>query len=209
MRYPIVLAMSLMVSTAPASHALAPAHSDTVRISFNRDGRFAPGDDAEIDVRSRVDGFLLVMKSDPSGVVRVLYPHRPDDQRTVRADRRYEVWDRTGREELFRANARGAGRVVAMVSSEPWQLEMLSTDGRFDRRRITEVFAGRELEDRLLELAPAWTTGAVQWASRDYVVDDQFRPPTRVVHDVPGSGFGWGRGWASWGLGGWGPGFWW
>ena len=98
-----------MPAAAPAVRA-GSGDDPAIQIWINNDRRFLPGDRAKVQVRTREDGYLLVLHVDPDGHLRVLFPLDPRDDDFIRGGRKYEIRGRGGR-------TRPAGRARRSVTS--------------------------------------------------------------------------------------------
>lgn len=127
------------ISSAPT----APPVSAPIRLWMNNDGRFREGEYARIQVDADADGYLLVLQYDTFGRLRVLFPLDPRDDNRVMRGRRYEVRDDGGR-FAFRADGDGPGLIYSAIAADPWRLEEIITDGRWDVDRLT---INRDAED--------------------------------------------------------------
>src|SRR2546428_9588206 len=106
------LLLSLMVS---------PTDDPPVKVWLNHDNYFQRGDKARVNVRLAEDGYLLVLRADAEGRVRVLFPLDPSDDNFVRGHETIEVRGRGDREAFFVDDREGSGRVLAAPSAPPVQ----------------------------------------------------------------------------------------
>src|SRR5262245_16708234 len=121
MRNPLILSLLLAAPLAPA-FASAPGTNppSPVRLSLSDDGQFQPGDRARVSVRTEEDGYLLVLRTDVDGWVRVLYPADPFTDNFVRGGQDIDLRDRGGNDYAFSVSRRdGTGAVVAIFSQQP------------------------------------------------------------------------------------------
>ena len=109
------LLLSFALAGVPADSALTPTQTDdpAVQLWISDDRRFLPGDRAKVQVRTRDDGYLLVLHVDTEGHVRVLFPIDPRDDDFVRGGRKYEIRGRGGREAFTADSRTGQGTVYA------------------------------------------------------------------------------------------------
>ncbi len=117
----MILAL-LAVLTAPTSPAVASARAGDppIRISLNSSGSYERGDRAKVRLRVAEDGYVIVLRADVDGRVRVLFPLDPGDDDFVRGGRDFELPGRGGRETFFVDDRAGAGTILAARSSEPF-----------------------------------------------------------------------------------------
>src|SRR2546429_1917163 len=112
------LMLSLVGSAlAPANAASARVVSDDppVKVWLNHDNYYR-GDKARVNVRLDDDGYVVVLRADADGRVRVLFPLDPGDDAFVRGGETIEVRGR-GDREAFYIDEREA-RALALVDVE-------------------------------------------------------------------------------------------
>src|SRR5712692_5615441 len=119
--------LALMVSLAVAAPVPAPARavslaatSDDPRIKvwLNHDD-YRRGDKARVNVKVAEDGYLVVLRADGEGRVRVLFPLDPSDDAFIRGGETIEVRGRGDREAFYVDEQRGSGLVLAAGSTCP------------------------------------------------------------------------------------------
>jgi uncharacterized protein DUF4384 len=145
----LILLASLATAAAPA----APASADRppLQIWMNNDRRFREGERARVQIDAEVDGFLLVLNYETDGRVRVLFPLDPRDDARVRAGRRYEVRDEGG-ESAFRAGQDGTGLIYSAIAVDPWRLDDVVLEGRWDYNRLSINRSSENPEAELTDL---------------------------------------------------------
>src|SRR5689334_1974653 len=146
--------LPLLVLGAPGPTAVRNAGGDdpAIQIWINNDRRFLPGDRAKVQVRTREDGYLLVLHADPSGHLRVLFPLDPGDDNFVRGGRKYEIRGRGGRESFTVDNDRGQGAVYAAVSHDPFRFDQFVLGDHWDYRNLAPQRLSSNPEQDLNEL---------------------------------------------------------
>src|SRR3954447_25013909 len=128
------LLLPLLLHGAPGQPVIATQDDPPIQIWINNDRRFLPGDRAKVQVRTRDDGYLIVLHADPEGHLRVLFPLDPDKDNFVRGGKKYEVRGRGNREAFDVDDASGRGTVYAAVSSEPFHFEGFVLGDHWDYR---------------------------------------------------------------------------
>ena len=207
------LVTSGLVST-PAVTAPAVLSDPPVRLWINKDRQFLPGDAVQVQVETGATGHLFVLRFDPDGQLRVMFPVRPGDDAFVNAGRRYEVRD-AGQGQSFLASGNGPALVYAALSQDPLRFDGYVTEnGEWDYDRL---FIPRDAEDpeaAMTALVQSMATArGFDYDVLDYTV---YAPASSQVYVESGSGvdvylgfgFGWYGGyWGGW----WGPGYpgWW
>ncbi|HEU5169065.1 MAG TPA: DUF4384 domain-containing protein [Gemmatimonadales bacterium] len=171
------LPLILGVAPAPApAAALQPAASaaragdedPTIRVWLNEDGRFQRGDEAKVYVRTRDDGYLLVLHVDPDNRLRVLFPLDPGDDNFIRGGKKYQILGR-GDRESFEIDVRsGRGTVYAAVSRDPFRFDGFVAGDHWDFRALNDVPLTRDVEADLNDLVRRLAAGDFDYDLTDY-----------------------------------------
>jgi hypothetical protein len=166
-----LLSLALGVAAHPVARpAVAPSDDPAIRIWLNEDGRFQRGDRAEVQVRTRDDGYLLVLHLDPDNRLRVLFPLDPEDDNFVRGGKKYQILGR-GERETFEVDIRsGRGTVYAAVSRDPYRWDRLVVGDHWDFRALNEVPLTRDVEADLTEFVRELATADFDYDYMDYDV---------------------------------------
>lgn len=175
-------ALSLLLPAAQPAIATA---DPPIRLKLSHD-EYERGDRARVRVKLLQDGYLLVLRRDAAGRVRVLYPIDPDDAKPVRGGKEFEVRGRGDREAFSVDETSGTGTVVAVRSEEPFNFTDFLHRGRWDYRALSDSLSNGDGEASLLDLVDRMTTGRYDYDSESYAV-------------VSGNGYGRYAGWhAGW-----------
>ena len=153
------LLLPLFLAGTPASIGGTPSSDPPIRLWINNDGRFLPGDHAKIQVRTKDDGYLLVLHADPDGQLRVLFPLDPDDDNFVRGGERFEVEGRGGREAFDIDGTSGRGMVYAAVSRNRFRFDGYRLGDHWDYGALAPSRLPREPESELTELVRRMAQG--------------------------------------------------
>ena len=139
----LVLALSLLM----------PSGDPPVRLKISND-MFMRGDRARVYVKSAQPGYLLVLRADAKGRVRVLFPQAPDDDTYIPAGKQLEVRGRGDRDAFTVDDADGSGKIIAAVSPRPFNTAEYSRGGHWDYWALSLVdTAGVDTEALLLSIA--------------------------------------------------------
>src|SRR5947207_10324578 len=150
--------LSLMVSLLASAPPEAIRSDDPpIKVSLNQDNYFQRGDRARVKVRTAEDGYVVVLRSDAQGRVRVLFPLDPTDDDFVRGGRTLEVRGRGDREAFYVDDADGAGLVLAARSAAPFKFDEFVRGDHWDYRVLTVREAGDDKEQALLDIAQRMT----------------------------------------------------
>jgi hypothetical protein len=139
----MLIQLLLLASPTVPSVASAAAHTDPpIQVSFNDDGKYVYGDRSKVYVRSAQDGYLVVLRSDARGDVRVLSPLDPDDDQQIRGGKKYEAKGRGGREAFVVEDTSGQGVVLAAWSKTPFDLQRFEHNAHWDYQALSDGHGG-------------------------------------------------------------------
>jgi hypothetical protein len=148
----------------------AQADDPAIRVWLNDDGRFQRGDEAKAYVRTREDGYLLVLHVDPDNRLRVLFPLDPDDDNFVRGGKKYQILGR-GDRETFEVDVRsGRGTVYATVARDPFRWDGFVVGDHWDFRALNEIPLSRDIEADLNDLVRRFAVVDFDYDLVDYDV---------------------------------------
>jgi hypothetical protein len=157
------LLLPLLIAAEPDSARPAAPHDDPpIQLWISNDRRFLPGDRAKVQVRTKDDGYLIVLHVDPEGYLRVLFPVDPDKDNFIRGGKKYEVRGRGGR-EAFEADGKGRGAVYAAVSHEPFRVEGFVLGDHWDYRALAPSRLPSNPEADLNELVRRMAQGSFDY----------------------------------------------
>jgi hypothetical protein len=132
---PLLLLASHALIASPAGNA--PADDPPIRVWFNYDGNYGYADRAKVYAKSAEGGYLIVLRADAAGRVRVLFPLDPKDDHRIAAGKKYELKGRGGREAFIADDSAGHGTVLAAFSSTPFRVDRFARDGHWDLRALS------------------------------------------------------------------------
>src|SRR2546427_12815933 len=149
------LMLSLVGSAlAPANAASARVVSDDppVKVWLNHDN-YERGDKARVNVRLGDDGYVVVLRADADGRVRVLFPLDPGDDAFVRGGETIEVRGRGDREAFYVDEREGSGLVLAARSATPFKFDAFVRGDQWDYRVLDVRDEGDDKEEALVDIA--------------------------------------------------------
>ena len=187
------LMLSLVGSAlAPANAASARVVSDDppVKVWLNHDD-FQRGDKARVNVRLNDDGYVVVLRADADGRVRVLFPLDPGDDAFVRGGETIEVRGRGDREAFYIDEREGSGLVVAARSTTPFKFDAFVRGDHWDYRVLDVRESGDDKEAALVDIVQRMTDSHFDCDAVTYVVSAAraYRDYYPAYYSV---GFGWG-----------------
>lgn len=173
-----VLMVPLMLSGVATAGTTTPTRADSadptpaVRVSLDRNV-YERGDQAHVKVDIRDDGYLVVMRVSPNGLVRVLFPLDPSDDDFVRGGKSYEIVGRGGSESFTVESNSGTGVVYAAWSAQQFQFNDFSRDGHWDYTVMGDSSLAQDPETGLTNLV-----GRMAAAHFDYDLQTYSAPQT-------------------------------
>src|SRR3989442_9114778 len=104
------LTLSLLLPAAVPSPSLAnlSASDPPIKVWLS-DDVLMRGDRARLHVKTVQDGYLVVLRADADGHIRVLFPVDPGDSSFVRGGKKLEIRGRGGREAFTVDEPQGSG----------------------------------------------------------------------------------------------------
>lgn len=127
----LLLPLSGTAGTTPVKPVPSPV-VPPVRINVIGGSRFGSGDRVRVQVETADDGYLVVLRVDTDGHIRVLFPIDPDLDPFVRGGKNYELRGRADRETFLADEHGGTGVIYAAVSREPMKFRDFSVGDHWD-----------------------------------------------------------------------------
>ena len=166
------LLLPLLLAGTPGGVPVRAAGGDdpAIQVWINSDRRFLAGEHAKVQVRTREDGYLLVLHADPDGHLRVLFPTDPRDDNFVRGGRKYEIRGRGGRESFTADDRTGRGTVYAAVSHDPFRFDEFVLTDHWDYRTLAPQRLSTDPEPELNDLVRRMANGSFDYDVLTYDV---------------------------------------
>lgn len=182
----LALTLTIALSAAPTSlPILAPGPTDPpIRLRLSND-EFMLGQRAKVRVRTRNDGYLLVLRMDGEGRVRVLFPVDPDDSTTIKGGKDYEVKSRGDRDAFVVDESTGVGTVLAVVSSDPFDFSAYTNGRHWDYRALDDSADTDNAEATLLDIVDRVAPARYEYDVVRYTVLDGRNYPTHARYYGP------------------------
>ena len=168
MRY-IALALSAML-VVPAG--LAARSDPPVQLKLS-DRMLARGQSEKIHVRTAADGYLVVLRTDTQGKVRMLYPLNPTDDDAVSGGQQIEIPGRGGRDAFSAFSGPGTGMVLAAWSDQPFNFDSFTTNGHWNRAGLVADTSGADAETAMLGIVDQMSAGPYKYDVMAYSVGNR------------------------------------
>ena len=198
----MVLLLLLSLAAPDPSAATTAVRSDDppVRVWLDQ-GNYRRGDKAHVNIKLGEDGYLVVLRADANGRVRVLFPLDPGDDAFVRGRQTIEVRGRGDREAFSIDEREGSGLVLAARSVTPFTFDEFARGDHWDYRVLTVRDAGDDKEQALLDIVQRMVPDShLDYDAVSYTVasprgsyDGAYYPYSSSVGLGLGYGFGWPR----------------
>jgi hypothetical protein len=149
----MLLPLFMLLSSQPVVTFPSTASADPdppVHVWLNSDGKYDLGDHAKVYAKTAQNGYLLVLRADPEGHVRVVFPLDPRDDNRVQAGKKYELKGRGGQEAFAANDTTGHGTVLAAIAPAPFKFDEFEQNGRWDLDALSDAVAGKDTEAGLL-----------------------------------------------------------
>jgi hypothetical protein len=138
-----------LISASPA----VVSHADDPPIQLKlSDDEFTRGDRARLRVKTQQDGYLLVLRADTDGRLRVLFPLGPDDEGRIQGGKEFEVRSRGDHEAFSIDDREGSGTVIAALADQPFHFDDFARNGHWDYRALSAERIEGDQEAGLLDV---------------------------------------------------------
>ncbi|HMH81559.1 MAG TPA: DUF4384 domain-containing protein, partial [Gemmatimonadales bacterium] len=192
----LALLLSLAGSATPnAAAAGARIDDPPIKVWLNHDD-FQRGDKARVNVRVADDGYLIVLRADARGRVRVLFPLDPSDDAFVRGGKTVEVRGRGDREAFSVDDGEGSGLVLAARAVAPFKFDEFVRGDHWDYRVLSARESGDDKEAALVDIVQRMAPdGHFDYDAVTYVVAAARNYSASYYPGYSGLGIGFGWGW--------------
>ncbi len=150
--------ISMVLAAFAVTASPAVVQDPPIRLSLN--SYYERGDHAKVRLRVAEDGYVVVLRADADGRIRVLFPLDPGDDDFVRGGREVELRGRGGRETFFVDDRSGTGTVLAARSAAPFRYDRFVRGDHWDYRALAIARAQDDPEAGLLDLVIAMADSA-------------------------------------------------
>jgi hypothetical protein len=134
------------------------------------DDRLVMGEHVKIHVRTAADGYLLVLRVDTQGTIRVLFPVDPTDTTAIRAGHSLEIRGRGNRQAFTVDDTTGSGMVLAARADTPFWFVGFTTGDHWDVAALARDGATTDPEITLLSIVDQMTDGHYDYDAVSYTV---------------------------------------
>jgi len=180
----LALMLSLLVHTPSGAVAVAGrADEPPIKVWLNQDGSYQRGDRARVYLKMAEDGYLVVLRADPNGRVRVLFPVDPADNNFLQGAKAIEIRGRGDREAFSIDDRTGAGVVLAARSVVPFHLDAFVLGDHWNYAELDTTRAAGDVEGALVAIVRRTSVdGHFDYDEVSYTVG---APRTSYRNDAP------------------------
>lgn len=178
----MLLALAFTLATTSTINSVPVDPPVRVRLS---DDAFMIGERVKVRVKAEQDGYLLVLRVDGEGRVRVLFPVDPDDSTSIRGGKEFEIRSRGDRDAFVVDESTGVGMVLAALTMEPLDFSTFVRGRHWDYRALSDSADSRDPETSLLDLVDRMIPGSYEYDLARYSVIDGRSYPTHARYYGP------------------------
>jgi Domain of unknown function (DUF4384) len=163
----------LAVSVALLVPLQAPAQSDPpIRLKLARQ-TLTPTQGEKVRVRAAADGYLVVLRTDTEGSIRIVFPVNPSDEGSIKAGRDVEIRGRGDRDAFAAFEKPGSGTVLAAWADHPFTFAEFETHGHWTRAGLVADSAAADPEAAMLAIVDQMSASPYQYDLAEYTVQDR------------------------------------
>lgn len=150
---PLMVALALLgPAPAPDLQGTPAPQQPPIQVSLNNEGRYGFGEPILVRVRPADDGFLVVLRTDVHGWVRVLYPPSPSADNFVRGGRDVDIGGPQGGEAFEAGPSAGTGTIVAARAHEAFHFDRFVTASHWNYRALDSATSAAAPESALVSI---------------------------------------------------------
>jgi hypothetical protein len=161
---------------------VVPPTDTPVRLKLS-DEVFVSGDRARVTVKTAKDGYLVVMRVDTEGRVRVLFPVNPVDSANVRGGKEFEIKGRGDRNAFTVSEKKGAGLVFAAFAEKPFDFAPFATGDHWNFDALIPEGDKPDPEAAMLSLVDRMGDKRYDYDALPYTVAEGVRRPAYAMYD--------------------------
>lgn len=159
MLIPLMLSLMLPAQPSTVPAALAARGPDpAIRLKIS-DETPRPGQYVSAKVKTSADGYLVVVRMDGEGHVRMVFPVDPGDGTAIRGGHEMEIRGRGGRRAFRVDEAKGVGTVLAAVADQPFRFDAFVKRAHWDFAALDAVADSGDAEAALVNFVEQLTPG--------------------------------------------------
>ena len=143
---------ALMLAASLAAGSVTDS-APPIHLWLSSDGRFRPGDRPRAYVKAAEDGYLVVLRADAQGRVRVLFPAEPSDDNFIHGGRKLEIRWPNAAEATYLGGRPAEGTVVAVWSPDPFKFDQFVRNDHWDYRVLGATKVDDDPEAGLIDIA--------------------------------------------------------
>ena len=153
----VALTLALLASTTVGSAVNPPvvarsSDDPPIQVSLSSNNTFVPGQRARVYIQAAEDGYVVVLRADAAGHVRVLFPLDPNADAAAPGGRKFEVRARGDREAFTVEDDAGTGVVLAAWSENPFAFDDLVRGDQWDFSALEAQQSDADKEAALVEV---------------------------------------------------------
>jgi len=136
---------------APPPKPVSASDDPPIRVWLS-ENTYQPGDRATVKIRLSDDGYVVVLRADGDGHLRVLFPLDPGTDNFVKGGKTFEIRARGDRDAFQVDDQNGTGTVFAAVSSQPFTFTGYTLGDHWDYKVLGDQDMGSDPEAAIVDL---------------------------------------------------------
>lgn len=150
----LLTALAFLLNTpvaAPKPIRVSTSDDPPIRVWLNED-TYQPGDRATLKIRLSDDGYVVVLRADADGHLRILFPLDPGTDNFVKGGKTFEVRGRGDRDAFQVDDQSGTGTIFAAVSAQPFTFSGYVLADHWDYKVLGSEDLGSDPEAAMVNL---------------------------------------------------------
>lgn len=180
----VLIPLLVALNTAPPPAPALDASNDPPIRVWTNDNTYQPGDRATVKFKLSDDGYVVVLRADTRGHLRVLFPLDPGADNFVKGGKTFEIRARGDRDAFQVDDESGTGTIFAAVSPQPFTFSSYVLGDHWDYRVLDGEDLGTDPEAAMVDIVH----GMAGTNHYDYDVTT-YSVSTQVSYNDDGGGY--------------------
>jgi hypothetical protein len=170
----------------PPARRISASDDPPIRVWLN-DDNYRPGDRATVKFKLSDDGYVIVLRADTRGHLRVLFPLDPGADNFIKGGRTFEIRARGDRDAFEVDDQSGTGTIFAAVSDQPFAFNGYVLGDHWDYKTLDNEDLGDDPEAAMVDLVHGMAgSNHYDYDVTTYTVSQQVAYGDDGGYDTPG-----------------------
>lgn len=151
----LLTALAFVLNTPIAAplpaRRISASDDPPIRVWLNSDN-YQPGDRATVKFKLSDDGYVIVLRADTRGHLRVLFPLDPGADNFIKGGKTFEIRARGDRDAFEVDDQSGTGTIFAAVSDQPFGFNGYVLGDHWDYKALDSEDLGNDPEAAMVDL---------------------------------------------------------